>query len=97
MESDHDKNKRILEFFSKVPEFYCLEDYGNCTMIYNINYNCKNNLKNPVNNNNSIPVYYFIDKKEYQQIKELYSLKKIFLFIRINYGKENINILINRN
>ena len=96
MESDHDKNKRILEFFLKVPEFYCLEDYGNCTMIYNINYNCKNNLKNPVNNNNSIPVYYFIDKKEYQQIKELYSLKKIFLFIRINYGKENINILINR-
>ena len=97
MESDHDKNKRILEFFLKVPEFYCLEDYGNCTMIYAINNNCKNNLKNPINNIDSIAVYYFIDKKEYRLIKELYSLKKIFLFIKINYGKENINILINRN
>ena len=97
MESDIKISRKILNFILKVPDFYCLEDYGNCTMIYAISYNFKNNLKNLINNNDSIAVYYFIDKKEYQQIKELYSLKKIFLFITINYGKEKINILINRN
>ena len=96
MESAHEKNERILNFLLGIPDFYCLEDFGNCAMIYTINYNSNNNLKNPINNNKNIAVYFLINKKVIQHIKDLYSLKRIFLFIRINYGQENINILINR-
>ena len=91
---DSQSTKSIINFISSLSEYYCLEDYGNFTMVKlkEISYN-NNNLKAE----NYIAVIFIIGKKEKQLIKEINDLKKVFLFIRIYFEEKYINILIHRN
>ena len=90
-----EENKTILEFVKSVQEFFCLEDYGNCTMIQvlnNINFG-----KEKINPQEYVAVIFFIDKKERQMIKKINTLKKVFFFIQVIYQEKSMNFLINRN
>ena len=92
--NDHEKNKIILNFMSYIPEFFCLEDFGNFTMIQTLkNINLAWGNKNP---EKFIAVTFFLDGKEIQKINEINFLQQIFFFIKIVYQENYINILINR-
>ena len=85
----------LVDFVINLPQYYYLEDYGNFTMIHNLNIN--NTNYNPSEQEKYVSVMFNIEKKEKQLIKEINKLKKFVFFIRINYEDKNINILINRN
>ena len=90
----HESNKEFLEFLLKVPEFYCLEDYGNCTMIQALNnFNLSKKIGKP---ENYIALIFFFDNKEKQIFAEIKSLKKVFIFIKILNEGRDMNLLIKR-
>ena len=91
---NHENNKDIIEFLVEVPEFYCLEDYGNCTMIQVLN-NFKLSKKRG-KPENYIALIFFSDNKEKQIFAEIKSLKKNFLFIKVLNEGRDMNFLIKR-
>ena len=90
----NNKNKEIMDFIDKLPEFYCLEDFANFQMVNSLKYKYyEENKKKP---EKYIAVTFFIEGKEKQLIKEISGLKQIFLFIKILFKDKDINILIYR-
>ena len=93
--SENNRNKEIMNFIDKLPEFYCLEDYANFQMVQSLKYKYyENNKKDP---EKYILVTFILEGKEKQIIKEISTLKQIFLFIKILYNEKDINLLIYRN
>ena len=91
----HKENHEILTFLTKIPEYYCLEDYGNCTMIqlFNSNINFKNDKENP---EKFIAIIFFLENKVRQIIKDINMLKKYFFFIKAVHKNKFMYFLINR-
>ena len=87
----------LLQFISKLQEFYCLDDYENFTIISNSINDMLNYDFQQMNYSKYISVTFYIQGREKQLIKEINNLKRIYLFIRIYYKERFINILINRN
>ena len=92
-----ENNKNILKFISKLPEFYCLEDFGNITMFHNFFNKININSNKKLEPEKYIRIIFLIEGKEKEIVKEIIDAKKIFLFIKIYYNQCSINILINRN
>jgi len=92
-----ENNNNILKFISKLPEFYCLEDFGNITMFHNFFNKININSNKKLEPEKYIEIIFFIEGKEKEIVKEIIEAKKFFLFIKIYYNQYSINILIHKN
>ena len=88
-------NINILQFISNLQEFYCLDQ--NFNMISDFKNEIIRNNYQQMNYSKYISITFFKNEREKQLIIEINPLKNIFLFIKIYYKEDSINILINRN
>ena len=88
-------NINILQFISNLQEFYCLDQ--NFNMISDFKNEIIRNNYQQMNYSKYISITFFNNEREKQLIIEINPLKNIFLFIKIYYKEDSINILINRN
>lgn len=97
MDPNLEKRNNLLNFMTNIPLFYCLEDFGNMTMVHNFFNKTNNNSNKKLEPEKYIGIIFLIEGKEKQIVKEIIEAKKFFLFIKIYYNQCSINILINRN
>ena len=78
-------------------EIFCLEDFGNFTMIINCIQSTKVDLtKKEFNKASHIRVYFLMGENERELIIKIKDLKKVYSFIKIYYNNNYINFLLIR-
>ena len=90
-------NRNILDFMSKIQEFYCIEERNLNENFLNFRTTKNFFINADINHENYVSVYYIINGKLSQRLNEIKELKKFYLFIKINNREKYINVLINRN
>ena len=88
--------KKIMNFIIKIPEFFYLEDYRNFQLFHSLKFNKYYDEFEYENPKKYIAITVFLEGKEKQLIKEISNLKQAFLFIKILYKENEINILIHK-